>query len=141
VEVSVWGQDLTVGQYADVEFRSGAPLRITTRTVRGYEELVAEIQATAADALRALFPVGGSRWGEVVVEAYGPIRLHTDGVEWDGHRHRWDDIAGYELAAGYLRITPAAGDEFLHRATDLGDWGPVLARLEANVGFRQARPA
>ena len=145
IEVSVWGEELKAGQYADVEFHKGAPLRVGTHTVHGYEDLIAEIQLTAGAAKRVWFPPGGSHTGltepEPEVLAFGPLRVHPHGLEWDGGYHKWDDIADYEVAVGYLRIKPALGAEFLRRLTELGDWGPVLARLEANVGFRLARPA
>jgi hypothetical protein len=142
IEITVWGEELKAGQYADVGFRKGGSLRISTQTVLGYEELIAQIQTTASEAIRTLFPVSGSRSGlsDPDVVAYGPLRLHPHGLEWDGGYHRWDDIADYEVAAGYLRIKPTSGPEFLRRLTDLGDWGPVLARLESNVGFRLASP-
>lgn len=140
IEITVWGEELKAGQYADVEFRKGSPLRISTHTICAYEELVAQIQTTSAEAIRTLFPVGGSRMGSTNpdVVAYGPLRVHPHGLEWDGGYHRWDDIEEYEVAAGYLRIKPVGGAEFLRRLTDMGDFGPVLALLEANVGFRMA---
>jgi hypothetical protein len=142
IEITVWGEELKAGQYADVEFRKGSSLRISTQTILGYEELVAQIQTTATEAIRTLFPIGSSHGGlaNPDVAAFGPLRLHPHGLEWDGTHHRWDDIADYEVASGYLRIKPTSGDEFLRRLTDLGDWGPVLARLESNVGFRLASP-
>jgi hypothetical protein len=144
IEITVWGEELKAGKYADVEFRKGPPLRISTYTVQGYEDLVAEIQTCAADAVRNLFPSGcGSRNGLTGPEAtaYGPLRLHPNGLEWDGAFHGWDEIADYEVAVGYLRIQPADGPEFLRRISELGDWGPALALLEANVGARQAAPS
>ena len=39
IEITVWGQELKAGQYADIEFRKGRPLRISTYTIRGYEDL------------------------------------------------------------------------------------------------------
>ena len=148
IEISVWGEDLKAGRYADVEFRKGAPLRISTYTVVGYEELIAQIQTTSADAHRSLFPSGfssrsGSRSGLAESDgvAYGPLRLHPDGLEWDGKRHRWEDIEDYEIAVGLLRIQPTDGTEFLRRLTELGDWEPVVDLLETTVGSRRANPA
>lgn len=140
IEVTVWGEELKAGRYADIEFRKGPALRISTYTIQGYEDLVAEIQTTAADAGRTLFPSGsGSRSGLTGPEAtaYGPLRLHPNGLEWDGAYHGWDEIADYEVAVGYLRIQPTEGPEFLRRLSELGDWGPALVQLEANVGARQ----
>lgn len=141
IEISVWGDDLKAGKYADVEFRNGRILRIATHTIHGYEDLIAEIQTTAAAAYRTLFPSGfGSRSGltDPDAVAYGPLRVHPDGVEWDGNRHRWEDIADYEVAVGLLRIQPREGTEFLRRLAELGDWEPVVDQLEANVAPRLA---
>jgi hypothetical protein len=140
IEITVWGQELKAGQYADIEFRKGRPLRISTHTVYGYEDLIAEIQTTVAAATRTWFPTGGSRSGLTGPEAAAqvPLQVHADGVEWDGTRHRWEDIQDFEVAVGYLRIQPANGTEYLRRLSDLGDWQPVVERLEANVGARRA---
>jgi hypothetical protein len=136
IEITVWGQELKAGEYADVEFRKGWPLRISTHTVYGYEDLVSEIQATAAEACPFMFPLGGSKSGLTGPEAHVPLRVHADGVEWDGTHHRWEDIQDYEVAVGYLRIQPTNGPEYMRRLTDLGDWQPVLEQLEANIGAR-----
>jgi hypothetical protein len=149
IEITVWGEELKAGQYADVEFRKGRPLRISTHTVRGYEDLVAEIQTTAAEVMRTLCPVGGSHSGSHSGSRNGltepgvhvPLRVLPDGVEWDGTRHRWEDIQDYEVAVGYLRIQPANGTEYLRRLAELGDWQPVVDQLEANVGARRAAPS
>jgi hypothetical protein len=140
IEITVWGEELKAGQYADVDFRTGQPLRISTHTIHRYEDLVAEIQMLSAEAIRTLFPAGGSRSGLTgpEVPSYGPLRLHPDGLEWDGTRHPWDKIEDFEVAVGYLRIQPAEGAEFLRRVGELGDWQPVVAQLEAHVGARRA---
>lgn len=147
IEISVWGEDLKAGRYADVEFRKGAPLRVSTYTVLGYEELIAQIQTTSADAIRTLFPSGfgsrcGSRSGLADADgvAYGPLRVHPHGLEWDGKVHPWEGIEDYEVAVGLLRIQPTDGTEFLRRLTELGDWEPVVDLLEATVGARRAGP-
>ena len=44
IETTVWGEELKTGRYADIEFRRGRALRISSQTVHGYEELLAEIQ-------------------------------------------------------------------------------------------------
>jgi len=138
IEITVWGEELKAGQYADVDFRTGTPLRISTHTVHRYEDLVAEIQTTAAEAIRTLFPTGGSRTGLTgpEVPTYGPLRLHPDGLEWDGTRYPWEKIEDFEVAVGYLRIQPTEGAEFLRRLGELGDWQPVVAQLEAHVARR-----
>lgn len=140
IEWTIWGEDLKVGRYADIEFCKGRPLRISTHTIDDYEELIAEIQTTSADAIRIRFTAGGSHSGlsHPGVEAYGPLRFHPDAVEWGGTRYRWDEIEDYEIAVGYLRIQPAKGTEFLRRLTELGDWRLAVAQLDGNVGSRRS---
>ena len=143
IEVTVWGEELKAGKYADVEFRKGPPLRVSTHTIHGYEDLIAEIQTTSAEAFRTLFPSGfGSRNGLTDPEAlaFGPLQVYPHGLKWEGTLRRWDQIADYEVAVGYLRIQPMEGDEFLRRLSELGDWEPVLAQLDANVGSRRTTP-
>jgi hypothetical protein len=139
IEMTVWGEDLKTGRYADIEFRKGRPLRVGTNTILGYEDLIAEIQMTSAEAMRSLFPLGGSRSGETTpsVLIYGPLRLHSDWIEWDGTCHPWDEIEEYEVAVGYLRIRPTEGTEFVRRLCELGDWDQAVAHLDANVGHRR----
>jgi hypothetical protein len=153
IEITVWGDELKAGKYADVEFRKGSPLRVSTHTVHGYEDLIDEIQLTSAAAVREWSPTGGSSFGshfgsgfgsrvglsDPGPPAHGPLRVHPDGLEWDGTRHPWEEIRDYEVDVGYLRIQPAAGTEFLRRLTELGDWQPVLSLLETNV-VRPATP-
>lgn len=140
IEITVWGDELKAGQYADVEFRTGRPLRISTISIHGYDDLIAEIQTTSAEASRSFFPVGGSKSGQENPDAvtYGPLRFLSDGLEWDGHHVRWNDIETYEVAVGYLRIQPAKGPEFLRRLSELGDWKPAVARLDTAIGSKRA---
>jgi hypothetical protein len=162
IEITVWGEELKAGEYADVEFHKGSPVRISTHTVHGYDDLVAEIQLASAAAIRELHPSGGSWSGSSsfasnfgskngsksgsqsgltgAEAAQVPLRLLPDGLEWDGTHYRWEEIQDYEVAVGYLRIQPAKGTEYLRRLSDLGDWEPVLNQLEANVGPRMATP-
>jgi hypothetical protein len=143
LEWTVWGEDLRVGRYADVKFRTGPPLRISTHTINGYDELVADIQTTASEQRRLLFPLGGSHSGmdNRNVADYGPLRIHADGLEWDKKRFKWDEIQDYEVKVGYLRIEPFVGPEFLRRLTELGDWGPAIELLDKHVGPRLATKA
>lgn len=139
IEISVWGEDLKAGRYADIKFRKGRPLHISTYTVHGYEDLIAEIQTTSAEALRLICPVGGSHSGaDEETVAYGPLRFLPNGVEWEGARYRWNDIEAYEVAVGYLRIQPVKGAEFLRRLSELGDWKPAVARLDVAIGSKRA---
>ncbi len=139
IEISVWGEELKAGRYADIEFRKGRALRISTQTIQAYEELIAEIQLAAAEAVRKFFLPGGSHVGQSSPGsvAYGPLRLHPDGLQWDGRHYQWDEIGEYEVAVGLLRIQPTEGTRFLRRLTDLGDWAPVVDQLKENVGSRQ----
>jgi len=139
LEISVWGKDVRTGRYADIEFREGRSLRISTCTIPQYDDLIAEIQTTASQAVRIFCPVGGSHSGRAGPEvvAYGPLRLHPDGIEWGGTHFHWDRIVEYEVRAGYLHIQPDKGAEFLRRLTDLGDSKPALARLDENIGSRR----
>jgi hypothetical protein len=143
LEMTVFGEDVRVGQYADVEFRKGKPLRISTHTIYGYEELIAEIQTTYADAMRAIFHASGSHsgFGGPVVATYGPLRLYPEGLEWGKKRYKWDEIQDYQVKVGYLRIQPFIGPEFLRRLTELGDWAPAVAQLDKHVGPRLAAKA
>jgi hypothetical protein len=142
LEWTIWGEDLRVGRYADVKFRTGRPLRISTHTIDGYDELVAQIQTTAAEERRLLMPIVGSNSGQnIPAVAYGPLRIHPDGLEWDKKRFKWDEIQDYEVKVGYLRIEPFVGPEFLRRLTELGDWGPAIEHLDKHVGPRLATKA
>lgn len=140
IEISVWGQELKAGQYADIEFRDGRMLRISTLSINGYDDLIAEIQTTSSEAARNFYPIGGSHSGSTdqVSIAYGPLRFLPNGLEWDGTRHGWDDIEAYEVAVGYLRIQPVKGPEFLRRLSELGDWTPAVARLDVAIGAKRA---
>lgn len=139
IETTVWGEELKTGRYADVEFRTGRRLRISTNTIQGYEDLIAEIQTTAAEAQRLFFPIGGSRCGGSGVVSYGPLQFDCDGLVWDRNHYRWDEIEAYEVAVGYLRIQPVKGTEFLRRLCELGDWKPALSRLDDNIGSRRVQ--
>lgn len=140
IEISVWGQELKAGQYADIEFRDRRPLRISTHSIVGYDDLIAEIQTTSAEAARSFIPIGGSHSGstERDVVAYGPLRFLPNGLEWNGTRYGWNDIEAYEVAVGYLRIQPVKGAEFLRRLSELGDWRPAVARLDVAIGSKRA---
>jgi hypothetical protein len=139
IEITVWGEDLKSGRYADIKFRKGRPLRISTHTVYGYEDLIAEIQTTSAEAIQLICPIGGSHNGaDQEMVAYGPLRFLPNGLEWGGARYRWNDIEAYEVAVGYLRIQPAKGPEFLRRLSELGDWTPAVARLDVAIGSKRA---
>jgi hypothetical protein len=140
IHVSVYGEDLRTGRYADVEFKDAGPLRIGTDTIDGYEDLIAVIETTAAAAGRAF--LGGSATGlsNPDVIRYGPLHFDTDGLGWDKTYYRWDEIENYEVAVGLLRIQPVNGEEFLRRLCEFGDWQQVLARLDRNVGSRRVGP-
>jgi hypothetical protein len=137
IHVSVYGEDLRTGRYADVEFKNAAPLRIGTDTIHGYEDLIAVIETTAAAAGRAF--LGGSAAGQSNpdVVRYGPLHFDTDGLGWDKTYYRWDEIENYEVAVGCLRIQPVNGPEFFRRLLEFGDWQPVLAQLDRNIGSRR----
>jgi len=139
IEISVWGEDLKAGRYADIKFRKGRPLRISTYTVYSYEDLIAEVQTGSSEALRLICPVGGSNSGtDQEIVAYGPLRFLANGLEWEGAHYRWTDIEAYEVAVGYLRIQPVKGGEFLRRLSELGDWKPAVARLDVAIGSKRA---
>jgi hypothetical protein len=138
IEITVWGQETKAGQYADIEFRTGRSLRISTYTIYGYEDLIAEIQTTSAEAVRIVCPVGGSHSGAEEAVAYGPLRFLPNGLEWDGHHFGWNEIEAYEVAVGLLRIQPAKGPEFLRRLSELGDWKPAVGRLDVAIGSKRA---
>jgi len=141
IHVSVYGEDLRTGRYADIEFRHSPPLRIGTDTIIGYEDLIAVVETTAAAAGR-LFVAGGSATGlsNPDVVRYGPLHFDTDGLGWDKTYYRWDEIENYEVAVGLLRIQPVNGEEFLRRLCEFGDWQQVLDRLDRNVGSRRVGP-
>jgi len=134
IETTVWGEELKTGRYADIEFRRGRSLRISSQNVHGYEELLAEIQLKSAQSLRMSFSIqSGSRNGRSHPDAvaYGPLRIDPDGLEWDRKHYKWDEIEDYEVRVGYLRIQTAKGTEFVRRLTELGDWQSALERLNA----------
>lgn len=142
IEMSVWGEELRTGRYADVIFKSGRPLRISTHNIEGYEDLIATIQTSASASVRLNFGGGarngiGNQHGPVV---HGPLQFDADGIGWDGNHYRWEEIASYEIAAGMLRIQPTNGPEFLRRLCDLGEWKPAVARLDSNIGSRRVGP-
>lgn len=143
IEISVYGEDLRTGRYADVEFKTGRPLRISTESVHGYEDLIAEIQTGAAAAVKIFVPTGASKSGgsRPGLSEFGPLQIDADGVGWGKDHYRWDEIESYEVAVGYLRIQPANGTEFLRRLCELGDWKPAVAKLDKNVGSRRVGPA
>lgn len=142
IEISVWGEELKAGRYADVTFKAGRRLRISTHNIEGYEDLLGLIQTNARTGVRFFVP-GGSRTGPGSPPgpvAYGPLQFNATGVGWDGNQYRWEEIDCYEVASGMLRIQPTNGPEFLRRLCDLGDWKPAVARLDANVGSRRVGP-
>lgn len=143
IRVSVYGEETRAGRYADVEFKTGPPLRIGTDNVHGYEDLIAAIQTLSPNVMRFIVPAGGSKSGtpipgEVI---HGPLRIDPNGVGWDAVHYRWEEIESYEVAYGMLRIQPVGGPEFLRRLADLGDWRPAVAKLDRNCGSRRVGPA
>ncbi len=143
IEMTVYGEELKTGRYADVLFKWGRPLRISTHNIEGYEDLIGSIQTSAAASVR-LFVPGGSKSGlgdPQVTAVHGPLQFDPDGVAWDGTRYQWDEIDSYEVAAGMLRIQPANGPEFLRRLCDLGEWKPAVARLDGHIGARRVGSA
>jgi hypothetical protein len=141
IHVSVYGEDLRTGRYADVEFKDAGPLRIGTDTIHGYEDLIAVVETTAAAAGR-LFLTGGSANGlsNPNLVRYGPLYFDNDGLGWEKTYYHWDEIENYEVAVGLLRIQPVNGDEFLRRLCEFGDWQQVIDRLDRNVGSRRVGP-
>jgi hypothetical protein len=139
IEMTVYGEELKTGRYADVLFKWGRPLRISTHNIEGYEDLIGSIQTSAASSVRLYVP-GGSKSGfgdQQVTVAHGPLQFEPTGLAWGGNQYRWDEIDSYEVAAGMLRIQPTTGPEFLRRLCDLGEWKPAVARLDANIGSRR----
>jgi len=138
VRMSVFGEELRTGQYAEVEFRYGKPLRISPETVYGYDDLIAEIQTNSnCSAHQAFAPAvgGGNDSGSVVT--FGPLGFDADGLIWDGILRRWDEIENYEVAVGYLRIQPVGAPEFLRRLMEMGDWQKAVARLDKQIGSKR----
>lgn len=140
VETTVWGEDLKTGRYARIQFLNGGSLNVSTETVEGFEELIAEIQLMAAQKVRSMFSISGSRHGSKPDSiTYGPLRIGDIGLEWERTRYRWDEIADYEVSVGLLRIQATNGDEFLRRLTDLGDWSSALIYLDSRLGPSKSR--
>lgn len=138
IEVAVYGEEFKAGRYADVQFKTGRPLRVSTDTVEDYEDLIAAIQTTARSAVKIFVPTGGSNSGlGGPATSHGPLQFDEDGLGWGGAHYRWDEIESYEVAVGYLRIQPTGGPEFLRRLSELGDWKPAVSRLDTNVGSRR----
>jgi len=139
IEISVWGEELKAGRYADVHFKTGRRLRISTHNIDGYEDLLSRIQTSARGSVRVFVPGASSNGhgNQQGPTAYGPLQFDANGVGWGGHYYRWDEIECYEIASGMLRIQPINGPEFLRRLCDLGEWTPAIARLDSNVGSRR----
>jgi hypothetical protein len=139
VQMSVFGQEMRAGQYAEVEFRDQKSLRIAPETIHGYEDLIAEIQTTSlTSAHRAFAPaarVHGA--GDPELVTFGPLGIDADGLAWEGTHRRWDEIENYEVAVGYLRIQPVGGPEFLRRLMEMGDWQKAVARLDKEIGNKR----
>jgi hypothetical protein len=135
---------------AEVQFHTGRPLVISPLTIGNYEGLIAAIEAEAKG--RAGLG-GGSSFGglsvhkpagwakEEGVQAFGPLRIHLHGVEWDQVVHPWDEVDSYELNKGMLLIQATNGKEFLRRVADLGDWRLALERLDGAIGEKRIAPA
>lgn len=138
IEISVWGEELKSGRYADVHFKWGRRLRISTYNIEGYEDLLANIQTSARGGGVRVFVPGASGGGHGNHPAiYGPLQFDDSGVGWGGHHFRWEEIECYEVASGMLRIQPTNGPEFLRRLCDLGEWTPAVAWLDSNIGSRR----
>lgn len=143
IEISVWGEELKAGRYADVHFKTGRRLRISTHNIEAYEDLLSRIQTSARSSVRVFVPgaSGNGHGGQHAPMAFGPLQFDANGVAWDGHYYRWEEIECYEVASGMLRIQPMNGPEFLRRLCDLGEWKPAVARLDSNVGSRRVERA
>jgi hypothetical protein len=135
---------------AEVVFHTGRPMVISPLTISDYEGLIAAIEAEAKG--RAGLGGGSSFGGLSVskpagwaknegVQAFGPLKIHLHGVEWDRVVHPWDQVDSYELHKGMLLIQAADGKEFLRRVADLGDWRQAMERLGAAIGEKQIAPA
>jgi hypothetical protein len=137
IEISVWGEELKAGRYADVHFKTGRRLRISTHNIEGYEDLLSRIQTSARSGVRVFVPgaSGGGHGQHTAI--YGPLQFDDSGVGWGGHHYRWEEIECYEVASGMLRIQPSNGPEFLRRLCDLGEWTPAVAWLDSNIGSRR----
>lgn len=143
IEISVWGEEFKAGRYADVKFKAGRRLRISTQNIEGYEDLLSMIQTKARSGVRVFVP-GGSRGGPANPHGpvvFGPLQFDANGVGWGGTQYRWEEIDCYEVASGMLRIQPTNGPEFLRRLCDLGEWKPAVARLDATIGTRRVGSA
>jgi hypothetical protein len=143
IQMSVFGEELRAGQFAEVEFRYGRPLRISPETVHGYEDVIAEIQAGSVTAShRAFAPAVAGTRNDPGSATFGPLEFDSDGLVWEGTHRRWDEIENYEVAIGYLRIQPVGGAEFFRRLSEMGDWQKAVARLDAQIGNRRVgRPS
>ena len=138
IEMSVYGEEFKAGRYADVEFKFGRRLRLTTNNVEDYEDLIAIIQTTARSSVKFFVTASGAHGGaRRPVATHGPLRFDESGLGWGNVHYRWEEIENYEVAVGYLRIQPIGGPEFLRRLVELGDHKPAVARLDANVGSRR----
>jgi hypothetical protein len=143
IRVSVYGEETRAGRYAEVVFKAGRPLRIGTDTVHGFEDLIAAIQTLSPSGVRIFVPAGGPDGRTPVpgTMAHGPLKFDAHGVGWEAGYYRWEEIEGYEVAYGMLRIQPAGGPEFLRRLAELGEWQKAVARLDRNCGSRRVGPA
>jgi hypothetical protein len=142
VEMTVWGEDLKTGRYAEFQFRNGSSLTVSTHTVFGFEDLIAEIQLMVAQNMRniALIPDSQGGLNKPSYIAYGPLRMGEDGLKWDRIFYGWDEVEEYEVGVGFLRIQSKKGTEFVRRLTDLGDWESALTHLESRLGAPQRKP-
>jgi hypothetical protein len=131
---------------AEIAFHTGRPLVISPLTISDYEGLIAAIEAEAKG--RAGLGGGSSFGGLSVskpigwaknegVQAFGPLKIHLHGVEWDKVLYNWNQVDSYELHKGMLLIQSTDGKEFLRRVADLGDWRAAMERLDAAIGEKR----